>query len=519
MAQKSNALISVSDKTGIVEIANVLIAQDIRIYSTGGTAKNLHEAGIAVSDISELTHFPEIMEGRIKTLHPKVFGGILARRKNDDDSAQAAKHEIPFFDVIVVNLYPFAETIRKQDSTHDDAIENIDIGGVSLIRAAAKNYEDVAVVTSPAQYESIIVELKNNGTISQITRRKLALQAFHETANYDAQIHNYFATLEDEKQTFPENIVFSYEKIADLRYGENPHQKAALYKTSGFDRTGLVNAEQLQGKELSYNNIMDADTALNLAKEYTRPTIAILKHANPCGVASAGSLVDAYRLALSTDNVSAFGGIIGANREIDVETAKAIFTIFAEVVIAPGFAAGALEILAAKKNLRLLQTTAFQQPQNAEIEMKAIAGGILLQDKDLRPDDDTTFKVATLRKPTEAEWQSMLFGWKVVKWVKSNAVIYARDKRTLGIGAGQMSRVDSSRIAAEKAKIAGFDLAGSIVASDAFFPFADGVETAAAAGATAVIQPGGSIRDDEVIEAANKNDMAMVFTGVRHFRH
>jgi phosphoribosylaminoimidazolecarboxamide formyltransferase/IMP cyclohydrolase len=520
MPQKSCALISVSDKNGIIELTRELVSQGIYIYSTGGTAKMLRDAGLAVHEVSELTGFPEMMDGRVKTLHPKIFAGILARRKNTGDLSEATEHGIPFFDFIIVNLYPFAETIRKDDFAHQDAIENIDIGGVSLIRAAAKNYEDVAVVTSPAQYEKIISELKTSrGKLSLETRRKLAFRAFRETAGYDAQIHSYFASIEKVPRKFPQSLEFSFEKVADLRYGENPHQQAALYKTVRFDRPAFVNAKQLQGKALSYNNIMDADTALNLVKEYSRPTIAILKHANPCGVACAGNLVDAYGRALATDNVSAFGGIVGANREIDAETAEAIAAIFTEVVIAPGFSAGALEIFAAKKNLRLLQTDAFLVPQEDTVEIKVVSGGVLLQDKDLQPDDETAFKVVTKRTPSEAEWQSMLFGWKVVKWVKSNAVIFARDERTLGIGAGQMSRVDSSRIAAEKAGISGLDLSGSIVASDAFFPFADGVETAAEAGATAAIQPGGSIRDEEVIEAANQHNLAMVFTGIRHFRH
>lgn len=520
MTQKSNALISVTNKNGILEFAKELVIQGINIYSTGGTARMLREAGLNVHEVSELTGFPEIMDGRVKTLHPKVFGGILARRKNSNDLTEAAEFGIPFFDFIIVNLYPFSDTIRKNNFAHQDAIENIDIGGVSLIRAAAKNYEDVAVVTSPAQYQTVIAELKSSrGKLSLETRRELATQAFRETARYDAQIHSYFSSLAKTPRKFPPNIEFSFEKVTDLRYGENPHQQAALYKTTNIDRPGLVNAKQLQGKELSYNNIMDADTALNLVREYSRPTIAILKHANPCGVACTENLVDAYKLALATDNVSAFGGIVGSNREIDAETAMAIAEIFTEVVIAPGFSAGALEILAAKKNLRLLQTDAFSQPQRNELELKVVSGGVLLQDKDLQPDDETAFKVATKRRPSEAEWQSLLFGWKVVKWVKSNAVIFARDERTLGIGAGQMSRVDASRIAAEKAKFAELDLSGSVVASDAFFPFADGIETTAKAGATAVIQPGGSIRDEEVIEAANKHNLAMVFTGIRHFRH
>lgn len=520
MTNQTNALMSVSDKTGAVDFAQYLSQQGVQIYSTGGTATLLRTANIAVTDISDLTGFPEIMSGRVKTLHPKVFGGILARREHVGDREQAATHGIPFFDFVIVNLYPFAETVSKADFTHADAIENIDIGGVALIRAAAKNHRDVAVVTSPEQYEMVKVSMQaNGGQASDELRLQLALQAFRETSAYDAQIQGYFAALQKDAEPFPPKLTFGFEKVTSLRYGENPHQRAALYKTPGKPGATLVSAKQLQGKELSYNNLMDADTAMHLAKEFEQPTIAILKHANPCGVASAKLLHDAYRLALATDSVSAFGGIVGANRAIDGETAKLISTVFTEVVIAPGFTNEALEVLSAKKNLRLLETTAFLEPPQKTLEIKVVSGGVLLQDKDLQLDDTTAFKVVTKRQPTEAEWQSMLFGWRVVKWVKSNAVIFAKNEQVLGIGAGQMSRIDSSRIAAEKAAIAKLDLKGSVVASDAFFPFADGVETAAEAGATAVIQPGGSIRDAEVIEAADKHDLAMVFTGIRHFRH
>ena len=520
MTAFSNALISVSDKTGIAEFAKALAGFGVRLYSTGGTARLLRESQLTVTDVSELTGFPEIMSGRVKTLHPKVFGGILARRKNHNDTSEARSHEIPFFDFVVVNLYPFAETIRKTDFTHDQALENIDIGGVSLIRAAAKNYRDVAILTSPEQYRPVIETMKRTGgQLPQDIRRELALHAFRETSSYDAHIQNYFSEISPDEKAFPQRLLLSYEKASDLRYGENPHQQAALYKTSGNAGATLVSAKQLHGKALSYNNIMDADTALNLAKEYSQPTIAILKHANPCGVASAEKLAIAYERALATDPVSAFGGIVGANREIDAGTANAIAKVFTEVVIAPAFSAAALEILTAKKNLRLLQTAAFVQPPRQEMEIKVVSGGVLLQEKDVQPDDEAAFEVVSKRTPSEAEWQAMLFGWRTEKWVKSNAVLFAKNQQTLGIGAGQMSRVDSSRIAVEKAKIAGLHLSGSIVASDAFFPFADGVETAASAGATAVIQPGGSIRDAEVIEAADKHNMAMVFTGIRHFRH
>lgn len=520
MTDRSNALISVSDKTGVAELAKLLDKYGVRLYSTGGTAKLLRDASLPVTDVAALTGFPEILSGRVKTLHPKVFGGILARREHEGDRKDAATHEIPFFDFVIVNLYPFAETIGKAGFSHDDAIENIDIGGVTLIRAAAKNHRHVTVITSPQQYEAVIAALsENDGRVPPEMRLQLARCAFRETCAYDAQIQRYFASLDADAELFPQKLIFGFEKATDLRYGENPHQQAALYQTAGKASASLVSAKQLQGKALSYNNLMDADTAMHLAKEFVQPAIAILKHANPCGVASAQNLHDAYRLALATDNVSAFGGIVGANREIDAQTAELIAAIFTEVVIAPGFSERALEILAAKKNLRLLQAETFSAPPQKELDFKVVSGGVLLQEKDLQPDDEKAFRVVSKRQPTAEEWQSMLFGWRVVKWVKSNAVIFAKNEQTLAIGAGQMSRVDASRIAAEKAKMAGLDLAGSIVASDAFFPFADGVETAATAGATAVIQPGGSIRDAEVIEAADKHDLAMVFTGIRHFRH
>lgn len=521
MSTKANALISVSDKTGLVTFARTLISHGIRIYSTGGTEQTLREAGIEVDSISQLTGFHEIFGGRVKTLHPKIFGGILARRQNTSDAAEATAHNIPFFDYVVVNLYPFAETISRPNVTHEQAIENIDIGGVSLIRAAAKNYTDVAVITSPQQYAPVADELsKQDGRLTLETRLSLARAAFLHTAQYDLRIYNYLVSLDETaERSFPEVLPVLLEKASVLRYGENPHQAAALYRLAGANGPSLVNARQLQGKALSYNNIMDADTAFLLVKEFSRPTIAILKHANPCGVASADHLVDAYHGALETDPVSAFGGIIGANREIDEATAQAITGTFTEVIIAPAYSRGAREILAKKKNLRLLEIDRFGDSPAQEYDFKAVSGGILLQDKDLHHDDDTTFRVVTRRAPTESEWQSLRFAWKVVKWVKSNAIVFALGERTLGIGAGQMSRVDASRFAIMKSQTAGLSLAGSVVASDAFFPFADGVEAAVEAGATALIQPGGSVRDQDVIDAADRHNAAMVFTGIRHFRH
>ncbi len=514
-----NALISVTDKTGIADFAGFLIQQGYRIYSTGGTARLLREAGLAVTDIADLTGFPEIMDGRVKTLHPKVFGSILANRDVSAHVAEADKHGIPLFDMVVVNLYAFAETVSRKDVTLAEAVEQIDIGGVTLIRAAAKNHKHVAVVTSPAQYAAIRDEIERNGALSDETRYRLAVHAFATTAAYDAQIHGFFWQRAPEFEALPEQIVLPLEKIADLRYGENPHQQAALYRHLLGGAGGVLSAKQLHGKALSYNNYMDADAAFQIVRGFEQPAAVIIKHANPCGVAVAGTLAEAYARALSTDRQSAFGGIVGVNRELDADTAKQIADIFTEVVIAPAFSAAALEILQQKKNLRLLECPAISEPISPEMEVRHLTGGLLVQDKDLRPDDDTKFDIVSRRKPTDQEWKDLLFGWRVVRWVKSNAIVYAKNEQTVGIGAGQMSRVDASILAVEKARRAGLELNGSVVASDAFFPFPDGVEAAAEAGATAVIQPGGSIRDNEVIEAADRAGLAMVFTHVRHFRH
>ncbi|KAA3661279.1 MAG: bifunctional phosphoribosylaminoimidazolecarboxamide formyltransferase/IMP cyclohydrolase PurH [Calditrichaeota bacterium] len=520
MNTKRNALISVTDKTGVVELAQALSAADIAIYSTGGTAKILQENNVPVTSISELTEFPEIMNGRVKTLHPKVFGGILAKREKSDHLQEADANAIPLFDFIIVNLYRFAETVSRLDVTLDTALENIDIGGVTLIRAAAKNHQDVAILTSPLQYADVLAELKENKfVLSKETKKKLAVAAFAATANYDAQIYNYLSETIQTTDNFADFYVQPYKKKDVLRYGENPHQRAAVYEYSAGCKTGLLTAKQIQGKALSYNNYMDGDAAWLIARGFENPTVAIIKHANPCGVASDTALVDAYRRALATDNVSAFGGIVSLNREVDTDTASEICKIFTEVVIAPGYSQAALEIFSQKKNLRILAMENYHGEPQKVFETRCIDGGVLVQDKDLNPDDSTKFEVVSERQPDENEWKNLIFGWNIVRWVKSNAVIYVKDQQTVGIGAGQMSRVDSSRIAVEKAAIAGMELKGSAVASDAFFPFADGVEAAANAGAISVIQPGGSIRDEEVIAAANKFGMAMVFTKTRHFRH
>ncbi len=519
---QKNALISVTDKSGLIEFAKTLREVGYTLYSTGGTARKLQEAGLEVETISDLTGFPEIFSGRVKTLHPKVFGGILARQDDEQDQKQAAEHGIPFFDLVVVNLYRFAETVADERITIDEAIEQIDIGGVSLIRAAAKNFRYVTVVTSPEFYPEVADALRSGeGATSLELRQKLAAAAFSATATYDALISQYFARVtpepEDEQ---PQRMIMVLERTHSLRYGENPHQRAALYRDAAMlPRPALVDAEQKQGKALSYNNYMDADAAFQIARSFDRPAAVIIKHANPCGVACADTPAAAYRAALETDSTSAFGGIVSFNRPVDAATAQEVVKIFTEVVIAPDFSEEALEVFAAKKNLRVLKTDAFSAPVSLEPEYRCIDGGILVQDKDLQAEDDTTFEIVTRRKPTDVEWRGMLFAWTVVRWVKSNAVLFARDERTLGIGAGQMSRVDASRIAVEKARIAGLDLQGSVVASDAFFPFADGVITVAEAGATAVIQPGGSVRDEEVIAAANERNMTMLFTHRRHFRH
>ncbi|MCW3834936.1 bifunctional phosphoribosylaminoimidazolecarboxamide formyltransferase/IMP cyclohydrolase [Sphingomonas canadensis] len=518
------ALLSVSDKTGIVELARALAAHGAELVSTGGTAKALREAGLDVRDISDLTGFPEMMDGRVKTLHPVVHGGLLAVRTNAEHVAAMQAHGIGPIDCVVVNLYPFVQTVAK-GADRDEIIENIDIGGPSMVRSAAKNHESVAIVTDPADYPALMAELEAGGT-TLATRRKLAAKAYAATAAYDSAIASWFA-FADQGETFPATLPVALSKGPELRYGENPHQQAALYFPQGGGR-GIAQAEQLQGKELSYNNYNDADAALELLSEFKDgpPTVVIVKHANPCGVATADTLAEAYRKAFLCDQVSAFGGIIAVNRTLDRATAEAIVEIFTEVVVAPDADADARAVFAAKKNLRLLITGALPDPKRPGLTLKSIAGGMLVQSRDNGSIGLGDLKVVTKRAPTDQELKDCLFAWTVAKHVKSNAIVYAKDGATAGIGAGQMNRRDSSRIAAVRAKeaaeAAGWPqplTMGSAVASDAFFPFPDGLLAAAEAGATAVIQPGGSIGDDKVIAAADAAGLAMVFTGMRHFRH
>ncbi|MBN1482900.1 bifunctional phosphoribosylaminoimidazolecarboxamide formyltransferase/IMP cyclohydrolase PurH [candidate division KSB1 bacterium] len=511
------ALVSVYDKTGLVDFVKKLHEFGIEIFSTGGTYRLLLEHGLQIKKVSEITKFPEILDGRVKTLHPHIHGGILAKRSRAH-LAELAEHGIDTIDMVVVNLYPFEETVAKPGVALEDALENIDIGGPTMIRAAAKNYPHVAVVVDPAFYQPVLQEMAvNDGGVSADMRYKMALAAFQRTSHYDAAISSYLAGL-GESIDLPDTISVQLTKVHNLRYGENPHQRAAFYADVSKGKVGMVAAEQLHGKELSYNNIQDIHGAIGLALEFDQPAVAIIKHANPCGAAWAEDVVTAYARALSTDPTSAFGGIVAMNRHVSREAAEQIVKIFTEVVVAPAFSDEALAILKGKKNIRLIvwPTT---EPPTSGYELKAVEGGFLLQEADLLRPQYEEWSVVTKRQPTEAEWHAMKFGWRVVKWVKSNAVIYVNEHKTLGIGAGQMSRVDASRLAVAKAKDAGLDLTGSVVVSDAFFPFRDGVDAAAEAGARAVIEPGGSVRDEEVIAAADEHDMAMVFTGRRHFRH
>lgn len=512
------ALISVFDKTGIVELATVLKENNFEIISTGGTAKHLKENDIETRSIIDVTGFSEILGGRLKTLHPKIFGGLLSLRGSASQMEEVNQHNIDLIDLVVVNLYPFEQTILKDNITTLEALENIDIGGTAIIRAAAKNYLDVTVVTSPSQYETLATEIKkNNGETSNELRKTLAVAAFKLTSRYDSCINNYLNS--ETGSDFSEQIEFQLEKVQSLRYGENPHQRAAFYRRNGEARVGLVNAKQLHGKELSFNNLIDLDAALGIMQEFSEPCVVVIKHTNPCGVATAKSLLKSYLNAKATDPVSSFGGVVGLNRPVDNETAQAILEVFTEAIIAPGYEPNALETLSTKKNLRLLEAKDILNPVSKEYDIKQVQGGLLLQDQDFFNINDINFKVVTKRQPTEDEWTALKFGWRVCKWVKSNAIVYGTKDRTIGIGAGQMSRIDSSKIAVEKAKRMGLSVAGTSMASDAFFPFRDGIDEAAKAGARSVIQPGGSIRDEEVIQAADEHDMAMVFTGVRHFRH
>ncbi len=521
------ALLSVSDKAGLVELGQTLSAHGVELVSTGGTAKALREAGLTVRDISDLTGFPEMMDGRVKTLHPMVHGGLLAVRDNPEHAAAMAEHAIGAIDLVVVNLYPFEATVAK-GAERDEVIENIDIGGPSMVRSAAKNHAYVTIVTDPADYAALTAQLEaNSGATTYEFRRALAGKAYAATAAYDAMISQWFATV-DQGQTFPETLAITGKLSTTLRYGENPHQSAALYLPSGPRISGIAGGKQLQGKELSYNNYADADAALELVAEFAgqSPAVVIVKHANPCGVAQGSTLIEAWRGALECDSVSAFGGIVAVNTVLDGPTAEAICEIFTEVVVAPAATDEAIAAFAKKKNLRLLITGGLPDPRRTGLMVKPITGGLLVQTRDNGAILEADLKVVTQRQPTAQELKDCLFAWTIARHVKSNAIVYARDGITAGIGAGQMNRRDSSRIAAMKAAEAAEKYGwaqsravGSAVASDAFFPFADGLLAAAEAGATAVIQPGGSIRDEDVIQAADEAGLAMVFTGMRHFRH
>ncbi|HMF23694.1 MAG TPA: bifunctional phosphoribosylaminoimidazolecarboxamide formyltransferase/IMP cyclohydrolase [Pseudolabrys sp.] len=522
----ARALLSVSDKSGLIVFATRLAGYGVELVSTGGTARTLKDAGLTVIDVAELTGFPEMMDGRVKTLHPNVHGGLLAIRGNNEHAAALEKHRIKPIDLLVVNLYPFEGTVAK-GAVFDDCIENIDIGGPAMIRAAAKNHADVTVVVEPGDYEKVLAEMaQHGGMVSLELRQKLAAKAYARTAAYDAAISNWFAeVLHDEA---PDYRAFGGKLIEALRYGENPHQSAAFYRSSS-ERYGVTTARQVQGKQLSYNNINDTDAAYECLAEFDPQRTAacvIVKHANPCGVAEANSLIEAYRRALACDSTSAFGGIVALNRTLDAEAARAITEIFTEVIIAPDASEEAIKIIAGKRNLRLLIAGGLPDPRAKGLAVKSVAGGLLVQSRDNAVVDEMQLKTVTKRAPSEAELADLRFAFRVAKHVKSNTIVYAKNRATVGIGAGQMSRVDASRIAARKAadaanemKLAAPLTKGSVVASDAFFPFPDGLLVAIEAGATAVIQPGGSVRDDEVIKAANAHNIAMVFTGTRHFRH
>jgi len=515
----SRALISVSDKTGIEPFAKALHAQGVAILSTGGTAKLLAEKGIPVTEVSDHTGFPEMMDGRVKTLHPKIHGGILGRRGTDDTIM--AENDIQPIDMIVVNLYPFEQTVANPDCDLPTAIENIDIGGPTMLRAAAKNHADVTVVVDANDYEKVLAEMAaNSGSVSDQTRFDLAVKTFEHTSNYDGAIANYLGCrLQPETASFPRTINLQYHQVQTMRYGENPHQNAAFYVERDQVDACISTATQLQGKELSYNNIADTDAALECVKQFSEaPSCVIVKHANPCGVAVGSNLLEAYDRAYSTDPESAFGGIIAFNQELDGETAKAIVDRqFVEVIIAPSVSPQAIEVVASKKNVRLLTCGSWSTDTAHRFDFKRVNGGLLVQDADLLLNND--FKVVTKREPSDKEKEDLLFAWRIAKFVKSNAIVYCKDGMTIGVGAGQMSRINSARIAGIKAEHAGLVVPGSVMASDAFFPFRDGLDNAAEAGIRAVIQPGGSMRDDEVIAAADENDIAMIFTGMRHFRH
>lgn len=515
------ALLSVSDKTGIVELAKQLQDLNVELLSTGGTAKLLSEAGLYVKEVSEHTGFPEMMDGRIKTLHPKIHGGLLGRRGKDDNIMQ--QHDIAPIDLVVVNLYPFEATVAREDCPLEDAIENIDIGGPTMLRAAAKNHADVTVVVDPVDYSRVIEQLQSQGGTDDHTRFDLALKTFEHTAHYDGAIANYLGTIQADKSkaAFPRTFNNQFQLKQAMRYGENPHQKAAFYVEKQAESGSIGAAVQLQGKELSYNNIADTDAALECVKVFNdKPACVIVKHANPCGVATAEDLLTAYDLAYQTDPTSAFGGIIAFNRELDGKTAQAIIERqFVEVIIAPKISDAAKAVVAGKANVRLLCSGDFPTTPATDFDFKRVTGGLLVQDRDIQIVTEAELKVVTKLQPTQEQLADLLFAWRVAKFVKSNAIVYAKNQQTVGIGAGQMSRVVSSRIAGIKANDAGLTVPGAVMASDAFFPFRDGLDAAAEAGISAVIQPGGSMRDDEVIAAADEHGIAMVFTGMRHFRH
>ncbi len=512
---KKYALISVSDKKGVVDFGRELSQLGYEILSTGGTARSLEEAGVPVKSVSEETGFPEILEGRLKTLHPKIHGGILGKREDETHRQQMSDHEISPIDLGVVNLYPFAQTIAKEGVTRAEAIENIDIGGPTMVRAAAKNYQDVGVIVNPARYEEVIKELKEKGSLSSETKFKLAVEAFTHTAEYDSVISGYLSDQLPEETRFRDTYILPYKKVQALRYGENPQQQAAFYREINPSLSSLAMARQIQGKELSFNNINDTNAAWELVQEFTEPTVVAIKHANPCGVGTAPDLHEAYLKAYDSDPVSIFGGIIAVNNKVDLKTAEEILKIFIEVIIAPDYDKEALEAFQAKKDIRVLQAK-LEDIDREELDFKKVSGGLLVQELDKVPMSIENWKVVTKRKPTDRELEDLLFGMRVVKHVKSNAIILAKNLQTIGVGAGQMNRVGAARIAIDQA---GEKAKGSVLASDAFFPFPDTVVEAAKAGVTALVQPGGSLKDEEAIEVANSYDMTLLFTGRRYFKH
>ena len=519
--QVRRALISVSDKTGIVEFAQALATMGVEILSTGGTFRLLRDNGVEAVEVSDYTGFPEMMDGRVKTLHPKVHGGILGRRGTDD--AVMDEHGIRAIDMVVVNLYPFKATVADPNCDLPTAIENIDIGGPTMVRSAAKNHKDVVIVVNSSDYAPVLEEMQTKGGCTEYaTRYQLMVKAYEHTSRYDGMIANHFGARNEQNQArnFPDTYNNQYVKAQDMRYGENPHQKAAFYVEADAQEASVATAKQLQGKELSFNNVADTDAALETVKLFDQPACVIVKHANPCGVAVANNIADAYELAFATDTESAFGGIIAFNRELDAATAQAIVDKqFVEVIIAPTVSEGAVAAVASKKNVRLLACGEWGAERPTSLDYKRVNGGLLIQEKDLGMVELSDLKVVSKKQPSEDELQDLLFAWKVAKMVKSNAIVYAKNGQTIGVGAGQMSRVNSARIAAIKAEHAGLEVKGAVMASDAFFPFRDGIDNAAKVGISAVIQPGGSMRDEEVISAADEHGMAMVFTGMRHFRH